>query len=354
MLNLMPTQSAIFASLLAFSLSCGLIYALTPLAKRVGLVDIPSVRKTHQGHIPLIGGIALLISFCFSLLALNVSLSIYRSLILSSGLIVLVGVLDDFNETPPHTRLFTEILIATILIYFGDLQLIHLGNLFGLGGLVLSPLFSVLLSILSIVGLINAYNMLDGSDGLLVGTALTQCLGFSLLLAGSNQFGILYILAVFSAALIGFACHNFPISKNWRAKCFLGDAGSMFIGLIMVWLSIYCSQNPVGAIKAANMLWIFALPIIEAISSISNRLYHSEPVCQPDKRHFHHICLKMGLTTRATAWAMVTASACCVGIAILFQYSNVPSYIPFYSFCTFTVLAIIAKIKTVNSFNLPR
>src|SRR5471030_2400768 len=114
----------------AFAMTIAGLVLLKPLALRLGLVDKPGGRKHHEGEIPLIGGVAMFFGFGFSLLTLHVSLSDYRCLIAACALLVITGILDDFHELAPRSRLFIQLFVAVLMVTWGNNYLNDLGNLF--------------------------------------------------------------------------------------------------------------------------------------------------------------------------------------------------------------------------------
>ena len=267
-----------------------------PLAIRVGLVDIPNIRKLHQGAIPLIGGIAILFGLGIGLLTLNISLVEYRTLIAGGGILVFLGVLDDFQELSPYGRLLAQIFAAFLITFFGHVYFRHLGNLLFFGPINLGK-FGIPFSIIAIVALINAINMLDGLDGLAGSIVSIQFvfLGiFAFLLHKSHDFSFIVLIV---SALLAFLLFNFPFTKRRKAKVFMGDAGSMLLGLLLSWFVISLSQTHHQAAAAPVLfLWIIALPLLDLAAVVFIRLMKGKSPFHADREHLHHILQKAKLS----------------------------------------------------------
>jgi len=276
------------------------IYLLKPAAMHIGLVDIPGGRKTHSQAVPLIGGIAIFVGYSFSLLCLNISLSHYRGLLAGSAVLILIGVMDDFRELTPRIRLAGQCLVAFLLIEWGHLSLLHLGNLFFLGDVNLG-LASLMITVFFVLGFINAINMIDGHDGLAGLIVVGQA---SLLMLMNVIFGRVqhvYLLSLLIATLCAFLLFNLPLFFKKRATIFLGDAGSTFIGFVIVWFAIDLSQVTVSHFNAhfhftpVTVLWILAYPLFDLLAVIAHRFRIGKSPFTGGRDHLHHMLLDLGL-----------------------------------------------------------
>lgn len=275
---------------------------LKPVASHVGLVDMPGGRKTHSNNVPLIGGIALFIGFCFTLLALDVSLRDYRGLLAGSAILVFIGVVDDFRELTANARLIGQILAGLCLLRWGHVTVSHLGNLFFLGG-VNFGVASLFVTLLAVLAFVNAMNMIDGQDGLAGSVAFGEVI---LLILLSVQFGRLhdvYVLLVFLMVLFVFLYFNFPLPWKKRASIFLGDAGSTFIGFVIAWFAVVLSQEMLfskyhpSTFNPTTVLWVLAYPLFDLISVISIRLRARKPLFSAARDHLHHQLSARGMST---------------------------------------------------------
>ncbi|MCX7124997.1 MAG: MraY family glycosyltransferase, partial [Gammaproteobacteria bacterium] len=296
----MPTISI---SLSSFFLSaCVGIFAtfacikmLKPAAIHIGLVDIPGGRKKHVDAVPLIGGIAVFLGFCFALLCFNTSLSDYRGLLAGSAILVLLGVMDDFKELTPRIRLLGQCLATLLLIEWGHIAVAHLGNLFFLGNLDLVSVWPVIVTIFFVLGFINATNMIDGHDGL----AGLIVLGQALMLAFYNyQFHHaqnMFLLLIFVSVLSVFLFFNMPLPWRKRASVFLGDAGSTFAGFLIIWFAVdlsqlFLTQNPpMIGFNLVTVFWVLAYPLYDLCAVILHRACAKRSPFVADRDHLHYL-----------------------------------------------------------------
>ena len=306
---------------IAFALTVLLIVMLRPLAIGVGLVDVPNARKSHTGQIPLIGGLAIFIAMVvaifghtFSVPLTEVGAHSMMTFFSASALIILIGVWDDMKELSAVFRLGAQVIAALIMVYGADVVLYDLGaiNPFG-GNLTLGPL-AVPFTIFATLGIINAINMCDGLDGLSGSLSLVSLLGLgiaNIIWGGYNPF-----IGIMAAAVAGFLFFN--MRTVWRSKAwvFLGDAGSMLLGLTLSWLAISMSQGAEPVITPAAALWFLMVPIFDAVSMMTRRIMHGKSPFQADKEHLHHIFLLAGFSVGETVFIMTSFAVAGVVVGV--------------------------------------
>ena len=298
-------------ALLAFITTAILIVFLRPLAIWVGLVDVPSTRKSHSGNIPLIGGIAI---FAGSLTALLIQHKLDSTALVfaapvpafygSALLLLLIGAWDDFKELPAVTRLLAQIVASLIMIYVGGVVLVDLGNLNFDGTVLALGVFAVPFTVFASLGIINAMNMCDGLDGLSGSLALIGLLGFGIANSLWGATETQQIIIVFSACVISFLMFN--LRTLWRPKAwvFLGDAGSMLLGITLTWIAIAITQGEERVISPTAALWFLMLPIYDAVSMMVRRLLKRRSPFEADREHLHHIFLLAGFSVGETVTLM--------------------------------------------------
>ncbi len=276
-----------------FILSCLLtiffIYTLRSVARKIGLVDQASHRKLHKGDVPLIGGIGIFLGFVFSLLLTPISLGDHRILFAVCILMIIIGCLDDLHELSSNTKFVLEICLACICIFWGKIELQSLGDIFFIGSIQLG-MFSAFFTIFCMLGIINAINMLDGSDGIVGSSTLIQLTFLAYIAFEAKLWCDYYLIVLLIAAIVGFLCFNLPfkyIKKN-NYLVFLGDSGSLFIGFFLVWFIIKLSQNELTFVSPIVMLWIMALPLYDTIAVIIQRKLKGYSAFKPQRDHFHH------------------------------------------------------------------
>ncbi len=341
----------ILSALAAFCITIGCIVMLTPLAIRIGLVDAPGGRKKHEGEIPLIGGIAMLVGFALAVLPLPIFLHPYRSLFAACAMVVFFGVLDDFHELNAKLKLLMQIFVALLIAVWGDKVLRDLGDIFLLGDFNLGR-WAMPFTVFAVVGVTNMMNMIDGIDGLAGGISLVS-LAFMLVLAFfTGQFIDAQLITVLLAVVLGFLCFNFPITKKRRAKVFMGDAGSLFLGFIIAWFAISLSQSHMG-VKPVVMLWVLALPLFDTLYLIISRLLRGQSPMSADRCHLHHILQAYGLSSRLTSMVMIFLTAMFAAVGLWGQLHNISAGILFYSllslFVLYYILGSFAWLKLQSS-----
>jgi UDP-GlcNAc:undecaprenyl-phosphate GlcNAc-1-phosphate transferase len=317
-------------ALLAFITTAVLIVLLRPLAISVGLVDIPTRRKSHSGNIPLIGGIAI---FLGSLIALLIQHNLDGNRPVFVGpipafygtafMLLVIGAWDDLKDLPAVTRLIAQIIACLLMIYVGDVVLVDLGYLSFNGSILYLGLLSVPFTVFASLGVINAMNMCDGLDGLSGSLALIAFLGFGIANALWGATEAQQLIVVFSACVIGFLMFN--LRTLWRPKAwvFLGDAGSMLLGIALSWIAISMSQGDDRIISPSAVLWFLMLPVYDAVSMMVRRLLKRRSPFAADREHLHHIFLLAGFSVGETVTLMTGIAIAGVAIGLGGTYIGV-------------------------------
>lgn len=227
--------------LLPFTVCLLLILLFKKHADRLGVVDRPTNRKNHERDIPIIGGLAVYLSFALSVTVLTGNPEHAKFLFLSF-LVLLVGFVDDLRDLPSILRLLLEALIAAAMVYWAGNQLNSIGSLFGSQPVYLSESIRPIFTIICVIGVINSINMIDGIDGLAGSTIVLSFIVIAFLGWRSGDFHNASIAVILCGSLIAFLCFNLRI-QGAPAKIFMGDAGSMFLGFALCWFLIEFSQN---------------------------------------------------------------------------------------------------------------
>jgi UDP-GlcNAc:undecaprenyl-phosphate GlcNAc-1-phosphate transferase len=317
--------------LLAFVLVVFFIYLLKPLAHRVGLVDKPGGRKIHKGSIPLIGGIAIYMGFTFAMLSLPISLNFYRSFVAASALLVIVGILDDFHELSAKARLFAQILAGLLMTIWGGVYFKTLGMMFGMEPIALG-IMSIPFTIFSTVAMINAVNMTDGVDGLAGGLCLVELFFVALLAGLSHHWDLVAISTTLMAALLGFLCFNYPYYPSRKAKIFLGDSGSMFLGFAITWFVVDMAQGQHRAMAPVTILWILAIHIFDIVTVTYRRLFQRQSPLLAAQDHIHHLLNSFGINPFFCSLLLCTVSLLMGTIGILGYLLHIPDVVMFVGF----------------------
>lgn len=327
----MEARLLIYVSSIALAVSVFFMLLLRSAAGVLGLIDRPGGHKTHDGEVPVIGGIAMFMGLVVAaLFGATIGSHGYTALAVA-GLMVLVGGLDDRFNLPALTRLFAHLLAAIFLVRGTGFVVRDLGDLFGMGLVELSflgPIFTIV----ACVALINAFNMLDGLDGLAGGCALIGCAALAVIAATAGARTSALVSACMAGAVLGFMIFNVPVIQNRPLRSFMGDAGSTLLGFIIAALALTLVQKDRADISPVLILWVVAIPIFELFATTIRRLFRRCSPLEPDNGHFHHVLRRAGLSVRGVFIAYFVASALAASFAVWAHQAGVQDEILFLGF----------------------
>jgi UDP-GlcNAc:undecaprenyl-phosphate/decaprenyl-phosphate GlcNAc-1-phosphate transferase len=306
----------LFFGIFAFSLAVSFVATrqVRDMATRRGWVSRPQDgRHVHDSPLPRLGGVAIFLAFSLSLMLwLFLALVFPRRLqgfvpttllriYVPACLIFCLGIYDDLHGAGPYLK-FTTQAIAAVMLFAGGMRILDLPVLFGQHTF---PWFIGLpVTVLWVVAITNAFNLIDGLDGLAAGSALFSTLVFFVVaLVNHSWLGSLMSVAL-AGAILGFLRFNFN-----PATIFLGDSGSLFIGFLLSALALAGAQKAPTFVAVAIPVVSFGLPILETALSILRRLIGGRPVFTADREHIHHKLLKMGFSHRQVVIVLYAVSA---------------------------------------------
>ena len=324
-------------ALTAFCLSFIAIKVFKPLAIDLGLVDKPNARKHHNGQVPLIGGIAIFIAvFLASLIWLPNTLEL-RMYLVSSAMIVFIGALDDKYDLKVRIRIIGQLIVASLMIFGVGSYISNLGNLFSFGDIELGPV-GIVFTYFAIIVVINAYNMVDGIDGLIGSLSLNTFTAIAVLFLMSGNTGYLNYPLILATATLPYLIFNLGFFKSYSKKIFMGDAGSMFIGLSVIWLLTIGTQGESASFRPVTALWICAIPLMDMLAIVMRRYRKGKSPFKPDRDHLHHILQRAGLSSRQTLVVISIVSALMSILGVLGEYFQVPESIELVLFVLMFIL----------------
>lgn len=277
------------------------------LSLRVGLVDRPDVRKLHDGHIPLAGGPMVFAAFAIAALSLEMPVLVMNgsvAQIVLIAVIFMVGLLDDYVHLPPALRLGVQALCGLMMPVFGDVILHDLRDLLGFGPIMLGYA-AVPLTALAFAGMVNAYNMIDGVDGLCATLALLPLLVVGVL-AWQAGHPTAHALLMVTTALAVFLAFNLSSGTRWLPKLFLGDSGSGMLGFAVCSVLVYFSQPPQMLLKPVTCLWLVAVPLFDMLTTMLIRVREGHHPMRADRRHLHHLLMDRGFSGFNTRRIMIS------------------------------------------------
>ncbi len=324
----MSTTAVALALLVtSFTLCTVLVPFVRAGALRMALLDQPGRRKIHAVPVPRVGGVAMFVAWVLPLCVFMVigdprwsrlfgDTHMVMGIMLAGGSMFALGLYDDTKGCTARLKLPVEIAVA-IALYTVGFRIDHVSNPFGAGSLLLGP-FALPVTVLWVVGVTNAFNLLDGIDGLAAGVAaITGAVMGLAALHTTGPVGMFYAVSLVGVAL-GFLVHNFP-----PASIFMGDCGSLFLGGTLAALSLVSSQKGHTAVAVFVPMLIFGLPLADTGIAVLRRYLSGRSLFEGDSRHVHHMLLAKGLSSRrvvlilygttailgATALLMVTAAS---------------------------------------------
>ena len=317
------------------------IIALRPLAIKINLVDRPNKRKRHIGAIPLIGGLSVFLGVFLSYLLTLPSESALSALLFCCILIVILGVVDDAKDISPWLRLGVQSLLIIFLCNVTGVSLHHLGNILWLGDISVRW-FDLVITVVAICGAINAFNMMDGIDGLAGGMSMISFVGLALLF--NDKLPLLADFSqVFIIALIPYLCANLSLFSV-RQKIFLGDAGSMLLGFVIGFMLIFGSQqiHSINAFKPVTALWIIGLPLMDMVGIMIRRMRKGQSPLRADRNHMHHILMHAGFTPRESLLIMIGCGILLMLVGVAGEYFHIHEAIMMFLFFVMFILYSLA------------
>lgn len=280
------------------------IVVLRRYAILFGLVDHPSKRKQHVGDVPLIGGLAIFMGVTVGAACYGQFHWFEKSLIDTALLLTLLGAMDDRFDLSVRGRLFVQATSVIAVIAISGVYIHTLGTLFGheirLGWL------GPPLTVIAIIGLVNAFNMMDGIDGLAGSLELVSIGAIALFVGTTTLRSSLILLILLATASLPYLMANLGLIGN---KVFLGDAGSMLIGYLLAWALVRMSQLPQTQLSPVDVLWCVGLPVSDTFAVMWRRMRRGKSPFKPDRGHIHHILLRAGLSHRVTLLLLVAIAA---------------------------------------------
>jgi UDP-GlcNAc:undecaprenyl-phosphate GlcNAc-1-phosphate transferase len=317
----------------AFFIAFCLTGMVRRLALRLNFVDNPGERKIHSHPIPLMGGVAIWVTFNLALVAVLLTLWLSEQfgqnwllgqlyllfgenapakvtgLLAGSLVIFLLGVIDDRVALKPEIKLIGQIIAAVLLVLSGmRIELFVLSNVW----------LSALITVIWVVLLTNSLNFLDNMDGLAAGVSIIASFSFFLAVQPHDQFLVRLILIIFAGSVAGFLCHNLS-----PARIFMGDAGSMFCGYVLASVAImgtFHVESTPSPIAVAAPILALSVPLFDTFSVVYLRWRSGQSIMKGDKRHFSHRLVDLGMSPKqAVEFIYLVAAVSGLGGALLGQ-----------------------------------
>jgi UDP-GlcNAc:undecaprenyl-phosphate GlcNAc-1-phosphate transferase len=304
---------------------------MRPIANRYGIYDVPAGRKNHHMPVLVIGGIAMMLSFCLSLIFIYAVDYRINFLILSLAIICIVGFVDDIYHLCSRHLFIAQVFAGLVMIYLGGTTVNNLGNLFGLGSIQTGDL-NIVFTLICLLGVVNAVNMSDGMDGLAGLLVLIATAWFAVLAYLSKMMMISEIALLLIAAILGFLAFNMRTPWRMKASIFMGNAGSMSLGLLITWFAIEISGKIESSITPITAVWVIALPLMDMCRVMVGRIRKGQSPFVGDHMHMHHMLSSVGYSVSQVVAIKGFVSFLFGAIGVTAWYFGVSEWIMFYSF----------------------
>ncbi|WP_192508453.1 UDP-N-acetylglucosamine--undecaprenyl-phosphate N-acetylglucosaminephosphotransferase [Pseudoalteromonas aurantia] len=310
----------------AFVASYCSIFMIKPVAEKVGLVDTPCNRKRHVGSIPLIGGVSIFLAVLVSII---VFLPMERRLVVylvCAAAIVLLGVIDDYRQLGVKVRLCVQSVVALLMMWGSDTYINNLGNVFGFGGIELG-VWGIPFTVVAVIAAINAFNMIDGIDGLAGAMSIiTFAAILVLMMVNGGELSVLPLIII--ATIVPYLAFNLGVLGHKNRKIFMGDAGSMFIGLSVIWLLMIATQSSTSnAFSPVTALWVISIPLMDMMAIIIRRIKKRQSPFMADRDHLHHVFMRIGFSSRKALASISFFAIIFAAIGVLGELIGVPEYL---------------------------
>jgi len=351
MIELLPIgpNRLVFLLALAFALAAFSARALSRIALRIGLADLPGGRKQHQGAVPVTGGLAMFAGFAAAALASGLVSGPTLALVSAFGLLVAGGAADDMKDISPRVKFVLQLAAALFMTSWAGVQVTLLGNLLGFGPTHLYG-WAIPFSIVCALGVINAINMIDGLDGAAGGVTLVATLWLASCAAAQGLGVQCVLLLMLAAAIAGFLMWNLRAPGRTQAAVFMGDAGSMMLGMALCWFSIDLTQGEGRTLPPMTCVWMLAVPLLDMARVMYLRLRRGRSMFEADRGHFHHLLLARGHSVAATAWILIGATALTGAIGVGAWKLGLPDWVMFYAFLALLVALLwLARARELRA-----
>lgn len=309
--------------LLGFILTLIISLVLTPfiikIAFKFNIVDRPDERKLHKGTRPYLGGVVIFISFISVFLILGINIEHQMAIMTGAVIMLLTGLFDDIVNLKPIYKLLGQLSSASVLVYSG--VVIEKITIPFLGTVQLGSL-SIAISIIWIIVVSNAINLIDGLDGLATGVSTIALISILTIGILDYRVSVVYLCILLIGSNLGFLFWNF-----YPSKIFLGDAGSLFIGYMIAVISMLGLFKNVAIFSFIIPLIILAFPIIDTLFAIIRRLKNGQNILAADRKHIHYKLLEAGFSHRGAVLLIYGISSLFGVLAIFYGNSTLTTSI---------------------------
>ena len=329
--------------LVAFVVAAAVTPAAIKIAPKIGAMDIPKdERRMHKKPMPRFGGIAIYLGIMAALAVFALKDKGITSVMTGCTLIYMLGLIDDLKDLKPLVKLCGQIVCATV-VYIMGVRIEFITNYFGPGNMAFGDVACFIITVLWLIAITNAVNLIDGLDGLAAGIAAISalCIGYVAYIHG-QYVPTLAMMAIAGAAL-GFLPYNFN-----PAKIFMGDSGSELLGFSIAAVSI------LGTVKSATIVvviipaLVLGLPIFDTVMAIFRRLAKHQSIGTADKDHLHHRIMKAGFGQKRAVMILYCISGIMGIVAVLYSRGLTVEYLGFTAVAIMLIYVLLSDTGNRN------
>ncbi|MDY5942622.1 MAG: MraY family glycosyltransferase [Oscillospiraceae bacterium] len=294
------------ALLCAFAVSFLMCPLVKSFAYKIGAIDVPKDnRRMHKKPVPRLGGLAIFLGFMVSILLFVCIDHQLRGILLGASIIVVLGVVDDMSPLRAYFKFCVQVAAALVAVFHGVvIEILSNPNVFASNPYWELNWLSIPITVLWIVGITNAVNLIDGLDGLACGVSTISAVSMLVIALLVSEGAVALVMASLVGACLGFM----PYNRN-PAKMFMGDTGSTFLGYILATISIQGLFKYYAIVSFAVPFLILGLPMFDTLFAIIRRLAHGQNPMAPDRGHIHHRLIDMGLNQKQAVAALYVISS---------------------------------------------
>lgn len=339
---------------IAFTITFLAIPVIIFVAEKKKLFDIPDAnRKLHTSPIPSLGGLGIFAGFVLSSMVMIPfeSAPDFQYYFAAALVIFFLGLKDDILDISAINKFIGQALAAFLIIYKGNIQIQSMHGFLGIEEL--PPMFSLLFTYLTVIVIVNSFNLIDGVDGLASSLALMAALIFGIYFGAVKMVPYSILSFALAGSLIAFLIFNFQ-----PAKIFMGDTGSLLLGLmnaVLVIKFINVAQKPdtpfpIEASSAAIGFSILMIPLLDTLRVFAIRITHRRSPFSPDRNHIHHLLLDRGMSHRAVTMTLVAVNLAFVALAYSLRSLGTTLILAVIFAIFFTIIALLYYTRKPRLF----
>ncbi len=347
-------DNILLSGALAFLITFFSIPVIIEVAKDKKLFDEPGGRKVHKTVIPTLGGLGIFAGFIIAtLIGVPPSSPILQYIIASVMVIFFLGIKDDILILSAPKKFIGQLIAAGIIIKFGGIQIT---NMYGLMGIYELPkTLSLMFTLFTMVVITNSFNLIDGVDGLAGSLGLMTSLIFGFYFAQTGQTLFAVMALSLSGSLLGFLIFNYN-----PAKIFMGDTGSLLIGLlnaVFVVKFISVASDPTSAIPLAAApaigFAILIVPLFDTLRVVSLRVINRRSPFSPDRNHIHHFLLDLGMSHKTITFTCLAANILFIALAYFLRFAGTTLVMIALSGTAILIVSIVnySRLKSIPALN---